>query len=142
MAAKHRNITRMDHGRGRSWWVRLYRGTGADKVMTSASFADSKHGGKGKALQAAIKWRDRKARELGTTLGGARVPLGHGYLRRITVTQKSGRAYPAWVAYVRVGPRKWASTKRSINLWGDAGAKRRCEAWLRERRRKLRGRTP
>jgi hypothetical protein len=41
-----------------------------------------------------------------------------------------------WEAYIKVTPeRGHAATRYSIEKWGSAEAKRRCEAWL-ERKRK------
>jgi hypothetical protein len=137
-ASDRRNITRMDYGRAHGWWVRICRGAGKNKRVVSASFADARLGGKRKALAAAVAWRDRTLKKLAPPRrGGPVTPLGHGYIRRVEIVQRSGDAYAHFEAWIRVGPRRWASTKRSIALWGAREAKRQCEGWLTERRKAL-----
>ena len=52
---KHRCIYRVDYGATHGWWVRFQR---RNKIAKSKLFSDGKHGGKDKALKAAILWRD------------------------------------------------------------------------------------
>lgn len=89
-----RNITRMDYGRTHGWWVRVYRGRGADKICFSKHFSDGVWGGKRKALEAARKWRAQTIRQLPSTRpGGSRTP------RRAPVRRRpphAGEPSPCW----------------------------------------------
>jgi len=55
-----RNIHRRDDRRDRSWFVLIQRGS----VVHKKSFADRVHGGKRKALQVAITYRDELLRRI------------------------------------------------------------------------------
>lgn len=134
---RERNITRVDYVRTHSWWVRIYRGTGADKTVTSMHFPDKRWGGKRKALAAAVSWRDRQVKKLEPAQngGGVWVPVGHGYVRKAWVPSRQGES-TCWTAWIKT-PERWVGTTRSIAKWGEAEARRRCEQWVRERRAEL-----
>jgi len=60
---KYKSVTRVDSrsGKTHAWWVRVaFQGQ-----MHSKMFSDSLHGGRRKALDAAVKWRNKTERELG-----------------------------------------------------------------------------
>jgi len=136
-------ITRFEYGRARGWWVRLYRGTGDDRVCYSKLFSDRSYfGGKRSALQAARRWRDQQLKRLPKAkAGGPRVKPGYGYVRRVEVKQRVDW-WPTWTAWLCVGHRKWAGTKWSIERWGEQEAKERCKLWLKRKRKELGLRAP
>lgn len=131
-----RGISRVDYGRGRSWWVRLYRGG----ELHQQHFADSKHGGKTKALRAALAWRDRAERRLPRRqrgeVGAGRVRPGYGYVKRVNMKRRAD-VWPVWLAWIRLDGKRNAATSYSIERWGSAGAKRRAQRYLARKRREL-----
>jgi hypothetical protein len=138
-----RNISRLDYGRTAAWWVRFTRldSAGAKRVV-SKMFSDGVHGGKRKALVAATQWRDRMARKLRPPARGGGhepVPPGYGYVKRIEVKRRVDW-HPVYVAWVRVDGGRNRQTTCSVRLWGEMGAKRRCQRWLVKQRRELRAR--
>lgn len=147
-----RNITRMFHTREneyggwsttRGWWVRIYRTDwGEKRTVVSKFFSDAVHGGRRAALEKAIRYRNqqqRKVRPASKGGGDGPVPPGHGYVRRVERWQKVDW-HPAWCAWIRLEGGRCASTTASIERWGVAEAKRRCEAFLAKHRRELRKR--
>lgn len=129
------NITRYEYGRTRAWWVRFQVGDKSDIV--GQLFSDATYGGKRKALQAAIAWRDAQAPKVYRQ----RKPRpyhgpGPGRIWRQTTSHtRNGWVYTynAWHAWIRVGPRHCA-TKWSIDKHGSAFAKAKVEAWLKKKR--------
>lgn len=132
-----RNITRIDHGRGRSWWVRFER----DGTLLQASFSDRQHGGCHNALRAAQRWRDEVEARLPPPRGGNRVgmarmikPPGYHYLKRTPVSFRTPAGdlqhYDAWLCWLRVEDRKAKATRWSVDKHGDAAARAGCERWL------------
>lgn len=137
-----RNVTRMDYARTHGWWVRVYRGVGADKRCHSKHFSDGKHGGKRAALRAARAWRDRTlARLPASTLGnrGRAVPPGHGYVRRVLKMARVA-SHPVWVTWLRVEDGRCKSTSYSVELHGERAAQDMAERWLTRERKALRTR--
>lgn len=63
---RYRNITRMDYERTHGWWVRFQFGASqpGQREVLSKHFSDGTHGGKRKALAAAIAWRDETRAKL------------------------------------------------------------------------------
>lgn len=60
---RHKGISRIDQpgGHGVGWYARVtYKGKTSSKY-----FADGAHGGKGAALQKALRWRNNREKELG-----------------------------------------------------------------------------
>jgi hypothetical protein len=130
-----RGISRIDYGRGLSWWVRLYR----NGEIHHRHFADSHYGGKTKALRAAMAWRDRSERRLPPrqrNAPDARVAPGYGYVKRVDMKRRAD-VWPVWVAWIRLDGMRAAATSYSIERWGSAGAKRRAQRYLARKRREL-----
>lgn len=149
---RERNITRLDYyhrtdyggwSHTLGWWVRLYRTDAlGKKTCTSKVFSDGVHGGKRKALAKAIAWRDKAARRLPPPKKLQSAPSlrpGDGHVRR-TMRWRRNDWWPVWEGWVRLEGRRCAMTNWSIERWGSAEAKRRCEAWLAGHRRRLRPR--
>jgi hypothetical protein len=104
-----RRITRMDYKKcGKSWWVRICE---KGSVVSHMVFADSKFGGKRKALIEAKRWRDKTEVEMfgeiqpytygkqfrdmiqvNNTSGKTGVFYGAGY------TDRGKYCYPFWAA--------------------------------------------
>jgi hypothetical protein len=63
---RYRNITRMDYERTHGYWVRFQFGASlpGQREVIQKLFADLAHGGKRKALAAAIAWRDETRAKL------------------------------------------------------------------------------
>ena len=133
--ARHPNITRMDYGRTRGWWVRIYRNCDAkQKNCMSQMFSDGVHGGKRRALARAMAWRDQMLELLPPKQqSGALRPPGYGYVVRY---QGSNR----WTAWLRTEGRGCKSTRYSIDKWGDDGAYDKALAWLKREQRSVRAR--
>lgn len=137
------NISRFEYGNTRAWWVRFHRGQAADgrRKVVSKTFSDSVYGGKRKALQAAIAWRNRTVLNLPSPIrsGVAEMEPGTGYVRRGEIRHRSGNYADVWIAWIRLdgGPKSAASTSRSVAKWGVRGAKAEAEQWLEQRRRQL-----
>ena len=76
-------ITRIDGKRSHCWIVRFGMNAKRDMPRIVKSFADGVYGGKRKALQAAVAFRDQtiaKLRKQGVVLGSARnKPWGRGW---------------------------------------------------------------
>ncbi len=137
-----RNITRMDYTRAHGWWVRFQRvGKDGVKRVTSKHFSDAVHGGKRKALAAAVAWRDRleprlprsKRRNLVT------VPPGYGYVKRTEMLRRADR-HPVYFGWIRLEQGSCSQTSWSVTRWGELGAKLKCQQWLVRQRRELRKR--
>jgi hypothetical protein len=130
---REKNITRFDYGKTHGWWVRFQRSTPAGvKRVVSKMFSDAVHGGKGKALRAAVAWRDETA----ATIRPARPRTARrsGYVKRVEVARRAGfsRVYLAWI---RMPNGQAASTSYSIEKWGEREAKRLCERYLARKKR-------
>lgn len=152
MKQDKRNITRIDHchrndyggwSYTRGWWVRFQRlGRDGTKRVVSKLFSDGVHGGKRKALEQAVRWRNRMRKKLPPAqklAGGARVPPGYGYVTRVERKQRSDW-HPHWSAWIRLERGRCAATTASITRWGVVGARLRCEAFLARHRKALRAR--
>jgi hypothetical protein len=126
-----KNITRFDYRKTHGYWVRF---EGA--APTTKLFSDGVYGGKRNALKAAQEFRDEWVATHDLTRRRARrAPPGPGTLRRKWHWQRKSWSL-VWEAYIKVTPeRGHAATRYSIDKWGSAEAKRRCESWL-ERKRK------
>jgi hypothetical protein len=130
------NITRMDYGRTHGWWVRFQRGTGKERVVYSKQFSDGVCGGKRAALKKAIAWRNRTARLVPGNARRLHVMAGYGYVKRQELWRRA-EYHPVWLAWLRVKGGRCLQTSRSVRLWGERGAKRGCEQWLKEQRSRL-----
>lgn len=126
-----KNITRFDYRKTHGYWVRFEGAAPITKL-----FSDGVYGGKRNALKAAQSFRDEWVASHDLTRRRARrAPPGPGTLRRKWHWQRKSWSL-VWEAYIKVTPeRGHAATRYSIDKWGSAEAKRRCEAWL-ERKRK------
>lgn len=126
-----KNITRFDYRKTHGYWVRFEGAAPITKL-----FSDGVYGGKRNALKAAQAFRDEWVASHDLTRRRARrAPPGPGTLRRKWHWQRKSWSL-VWEAYIKVTPeRGHAATRYSIDKWGSAEAKRRCEAWL-ERKRK------
>ncbi len=126
-----KNITRFDYRKTHGYWVRFEGAAPITKL-----FSDGVYGGKRHALKAAQAFRDEWVATHDLTRRRARrAPPGPGTLRRKWHWQRKSWSL-VWEAYIKVTPeRGHAATRYSIEKWGSAEAKRRCEAWL-ERKRK------
>jgi hypothetical protein len=130
---REKNITRFDYGKTHGWWVRFQRSTDAGiKRVVSKMFSDAVHGGKTKALKAAVAWRNQTA----ATIRPARrrTPRASGYVKRVELTRRVGVS-PVYLAWIRMPDGRAASTSFSIEKWGERGAKRRCQLYLARKRR-------
>lgn len=130
---RQKNITRFDYGKTHGWWVRFQRSTeSGTKRVVSKMFSDAVHGGKMRALRAAIAWRDQTA----ATIRPARrrTALGIGYVKRVEIARRVG-ASPVYLAWIRMPDGRAASTSFSIDKWGAREAKRRCQLYLARKRR-------
>ena len=135
---REKNITRFQYGNTRGWWVRFQRSTeSGTKRVISKMFSDTVHGGKVKALKAAIAWRDRTVATIPPPRR-SRAILGSGYVKRVELARRLG-ASPMYLAWIRMPNGRAASTTFSINKWGAREAKRRCELYLARKRRAFRG---
>jgi hypothetical protein len=123
-----KNITRFDYRKTHGYWVRFEGAAPITKLFV--------YGGKRHALKAAQAFRDEWVATHDLTRRRARrAPPGPGTLRRKWHWQRKSWSL-VWEAYIKVTPeRGHAATRYSIEKWGSAEAKRRCEAWL-ERKRK------
>jgi hypothetical protein len=126
-----KNITRFDYRKTHGYWVRFEGAAPITKL-----FSDGVYGGKRNALKAAQEFRDEWVATHDLTRRRARrAPPGPGTLRRKWHWQRKSWSL-VWEAYIKVTPeRGHAATRYSIDKWGSAEAKRRCELWL-ERKRK------
>jgi hypothetical protein len=139
---KYKSITRIDRpDRGHhAWYVRvLFKGT-----LISKHFADLKHGGKRKALKAAIEFRNQAEKELGKPRTDRRIvgcsPLNKSGVIGVRRTVKQSRAAQENRPPGNFFEVTWAPTpgqiKRaafSIDRYGEEEAFRRaCK--LRERK--------
>lgn len=127
-----RHITRLDYDRSHGWWVRFARiRHGKVVLVAQQQFSDGKYGGKQKALVAAVKWRDQQAK-LVDPPRNARLPPGHGYVRRAVLDGRD--VFEGWM---RLPKGKVARTKWHVDVWGPIVAKRRCNEWLARKRLEL-----
>ena len=133
---REKNITRFDYGKTHGWWVRFQRSSesGAKRVL-SKLFSDAVHGGKIKALRAAVAWRDQMVLTVRPPRR-ARAATGAptGYVKRAQIMRRTG-ASRVYVAWIRMPNGRAASTSFSIEKWGVQEAKRRCERYLARKRR-------
>jgi len=130
---REKNITRFDYGKTHGWWVRFQRSTASGtKRVVSKMFSDAVHGGKTKALRAAIAWRDETA----ATIRPARSRTGRssGYVKRVDIARRAGVS-PVYLAWIRMPNGRAASTRFSTGKWGAQEAKRRCQLFLARKRR-------
>jgi hypothetical protein len=131
---REKNITRFDYGKTHGWWVRFQRSTEAGtKRVLSKMFSDAVHGGKAKALRAAIAWRDRTSASI-RPARRRRMPPSYGYVRRTELARRAGTS-PVYLAWIRMPNGRAASTSFSIAKWGVREAKRRCALYLARKRR-------
>ena len=87
--ASLRNITRFDYAKTHGWWVRMRRG----KRVVSHFFSDGVHGGKRKARDEAIAYRDKALRRLGPIEPKKSRLCACGCGRRVTRRYPSGRLF-------------------------------------------------
>lgn len=152
-AARLHHITQVEHGRTRSWWVRIYRsppkrpraprGTGPRPrpiriLAAQKSFSYIKYGSKAKALEAAMLWRDAELPRHTTPTRLAKRPAGTGYVARgwrTYVHRRTGEQihYPVWKGWIRLRDGKSAQTHYSIPKWGDEGANLLIRSWFAEK---------
>ena len=131
---REKNITRFDYGKTHGWWVRFQRSTEAGtKRVVSKMFSDAVHGGKAKALRAAIAWRNQTAATI-RPARRTRIRTGSGYVKRVLIARRVGIA-PVYMAWIRLPNGRAASTSFSIEKWGAQEAKRRCQLYLARKRR-------
>lgn len=117
-------------------------------IETLKFFSDIAYHGKRRARLAAIEWRDATIKELPPSMGGRGhqgevKPPGYFYVKRMTVSACSGKRkfmYDAFVAFLRIEDRKHLSTRWSIDKWGKAVARSRCEAWVERKTQELEAR--
>lgn len=140
------NITRMDYKLTHGWWVRLYRVVDGAKKCWSKYFADGIFGGSEQSLFQAKKWRGLMLKTIPPRHrnGGPGIlkQPGYSYVRFAILThspknsKQVAKTYPAWTGWIRL--EEGGLYKRaSIDRWGNAGAKRRIEAWIREEKEAL-----
>lgn len=133
-----RHITRIDHGRARGWWVRIYReGKCHSKFFGAATY------GLGRGLELAVAWRERQLRQLPPARRGVHstrpARVGHGYVRRAMLPRRASST-DCFVGWLRIEAGKARSTSYSTRAHGVAGARKKALAWLRREKRALRSR--
>lgn len=139
-AAGGENITRCDYGHSHGWFVRIYRTEDGATRCHSKYFGDLAHGGTRRALKLAREWRDRMLPTLPPAQhGGARKPIGHGYVKRARLKRKVTWT-ECFVAWLRIEDGRAANTSYSIPEHGVLGARRLAQRWLARERRALRHR--
>lgn len=120
-----------------------------EKKATVKSFADGVYGTRDQAYLAAVEWRDAVEKLLPPKKKasgyGELKPPGYSYVKRMLVfdyDKSTGerRSYMAYVGFIRIEGRRNRGTKWSIPKWGDAEAKRRCEAWEARQQKELKAR--
>jgi hypothetical protein len=132
---REKNITRFDYGKTHGWWVRFQRSTESGRRVVSKMFSDAVHGGKRKALRAAVGWRDQTLAALRPSDSArARRAVERGYVKRAELARRVG-TWPVYIAWIRMPDGRAASTSFSIARWGAREAKRRCELYLARKRR-------
>lgn len=117
-------------------------------IETLKFFSDGAYGGKRRARDAAIEWRDTTIKKLPPSMGGRGhqgevKPPGYFYVKRMKVSARSGNRkfmYDAFVAFLRIEDRKHLSTRWSIDKWGKEVARSRCEAWVERKTQELEAR--
>lgn len=128
-----RNIIRMDYKRSHGWWVRFE----CRDYPVSKFFSDLKCGGNRKARGAAIKYRDSVISKIPPRVRKP-VPPGPGYIKRETRSYYNAAGdqmtYESWTAWIRVAPKKAASTNVSIDKWGTRKSKAMVLEWLTRKR--------
>jgi len=127
------NICRFEYGRTAGWWVRFER----CNALHTRLFSDNLCGGKTKALEAATRYRNaydakhpKKSRE-------PKQP-SLGYIKREEIFYRDRNTgariyYEVFRAWIRVAPKRAASTHYSIQRHGVRAAKRYCEQWLNKK---------
>ena len=131
MRKNPKNLLRYDYERGRGWWVRFERKSGG----VSKFFSDSTYGGRKESYREAVKFRDITRSRLPKT---TRIySPGPGRIKKEirNYINSSGHRiyYDAWVAWIRVAPRRGASTNVSIDKWGVREAKRMVLRWIEKK---------
>ncbi|MCU0912963.1 MAG: hypothetical protein MUC88_00195 [Planctomycetes bacterium] len=107
-----KSISRFDYGRNRGWFVRVrWRGRTHSKL-----FSDRLHGGKRKALDASVAWRDQTEADLGKPRTEAVVQADPADLGGVWRVERRGRA-TVWVAAWPGG-----RVSFSVSIHGELGA--------------------
>lgn len=119
-----RYITRVDYDRAAGWWVRFKQRT---PQATTKLFSDATHGGKNKALAAALEFRDSLLRKYPKTHYGQK-PVPKLVLRWRT---QGPWQYQEWRAEFQSQGQRLVRTF-SVNRYGITGAEKRAKAWLKE----------
>ena len=131
-----KNNARIDSGHTHCWWVRFIRG---EKVIAQKVFSDGLHGGKRKALEKAIAWRDMQWKKLYPAGVKYRTNVSNNTSGTVGVCRQQGwrtgnngrnqywhEYYTAqWQAEITVKGKKKIITKRkqfSIQKYGEDGA--------------------
>ena len=129
----YKNISRIDDSKKHHhcWYVRV----SWKKQSYAKQFSDKKYGGKARALQEAIAYRNQLERELGKprserlVLGAPRPSnTGHRGIRRVTSTQrKRGKVYSWDVYQVTYHPAPGVTKRTSVSIkkYGEDEAFRR-----------------
>lgn len=120
----------MDYKRSHGWWVRFER----KNYPVSKFFSDSKWGGWRRSRRVAIEYRDLVESKMPPRVRRPGPPPGPGYIKRETRGYYNAAGdlmtYESWMAWIRVAPKKAASTNVSIDKWGTRKAKRWVLEWL------------
>jgi len=123
----------MDYKRSHGWWVRFE----CRAYPVSKFFSDFSYGGKLKARRAAIEYRDWILTKIPPRVRKP-VPPGPGYIKRETRSYYNAAGdlvtYESWMSWIRVAPKKAASTNVSIDKWGTRKAQKWVLDWLTRKR--------
>lgn len=135
-SAKVKGISRIDYpGSGTGWFARV---TFEGKTH-SRYFADASHGGTGKALDKAVRWRNAKEKELGKPRTDRHLAAGGG--RSSTGVPGVYRAKNSFVVAWSPKPGDLVREFVSIREFGEKKALERAVALRRQREREVYGRS-
>ena len=143
MQRKLHHITRLDYVYGtretHGWWVRIQRLVKGRRKTFGATFYDKKYGGKQKALEAAIAWRDENLPRHpvirnGQGSGRRHAPIGHA----IFWEYKSGKKHTFNANMKTSASGRALQFRCSITEYGRTAAAAIVREWYREQRQILR----
>lgn len=127
--ARMKYISRIDADYTHCWYVRAGYGF---KEATNKTFSDSLYGGKGKALIAAMKWRDKEIKKLKPKIIAWQEKqnrhFGKGY--HVAVDNRFDPPKESWRAtYWSKKLGRQLTKTFSINRYGNARAKKLAKQW-------------
>ena len=146
----YKSVSRIDSRRAVGWYVRVK----FNRENHAKFFTDNVHGGKDTALEAAIKWRNKKERELGkprtdrtvtaSFLGNNTGHIGVVRTKKWTgARDNNGDALPnysdVYVVSWSAEPGKPCATSISVEKYGEKEARRRAIDLRKSKEREIYG---